>query len=325
MPKVDRIPDLFHMMNDATSVMKYAFHRLKIGVDKSITDVTNLVAEGIDVAKNRANLGVLKEKLRKVLVAQKEYQRHLRRLSTSLHPFVILTGTQQNSTTVESTMQASLTKIKTIKERYEIPDKRNKLQRIERQIPAAAKQVNLWWGWIETSLDSADITLELKEWLIYYLLPYIYWQKQINKTNSKKIRRFYKLSVKAAGEKLKAHRLTPLMYPDEETASEWVKWAHKMSNIFLRTTSAVEGRNGWLSQIHFNGRGLTEKRITSQTTIHNYYLKRSDGTTACERLSEIKPDDLFEYILKKIVILPEPRKGRKRARDNPLILKDVPP
>ena len=87
-----------------------------------------------------------------------------------------------------------------------------------------------------------------------------------------------------------------------------------MTNIFLRTTSAIEGRNGWLSQIHFSGRGLTTKRIKSQTAIHNYYLKRKDGTTACERLSKIKPTDLFDFIMGNIGELPALRAMESRRR-----------
>jgi len=59
--------------------------------------------------------------------------------------------------------------------------------------------------------------------------------------------------------------------------------------------------------MHFCGRGLSEKRLKSQTTIHNYFLKRDGGTTACERLSGIKPECLFEFILKKFDSLPHSR------------------
>ena len=84
-------------------------------------------------------------------------------------------------------------------------------------------------------------------------------------------------------------------------------WANAMCSLFQRTSSAIEGRNGWLAQINVCGRGLTEKSLRSQTTIHNYFLKRQNGTTACERLSGIKLDYLFEFILKKIDKLSDSR------------------
>jgi len=99
-----------------------------------------------------------------------------------------------------------------------------------------------------------------------------------------------------------------MMHKNDEPV--WNSWANEMCNLFQRTSSAVEGRNGWLSQMHFCGRGMTERRLRTQTTLHNYFLKRDDQTTACERLSGIKPECLFEFILKNIDPLPEPRRKR---------------
>jgi hypothetical protein len=63
----------------------------------------------------------------------------------------------------------------------------------------------------------------------------------------------------------------------------WLEWAEWMARQFHRSSSAVEGRNGYLSQMYHNGRGLTEKRLRALTVIHNYGLKRADGTTAAMR------------------------------------------
>ena len=114
--------------------------------------------------------------------------------------------------------------------------------------------------------------------------------------------------------KLLTHSLTDLMLPDGVMKqSTWLTWAKQMTNMFIRTTSAIEGRNGWLTQIHFNGRGLSEKRLKSQTAIHNYYLKRADDTTAYERLTGDITDDMFEYIILNVQSLGEPRKRKARA------------
>ena len=51
-------------------------------------------------------------------------------------------------------------------------------------------------------------------------------------------------------------------------------------------------------------------------------MKRADGTTACERLSQIKSDDMFEVILQRIGPIAQPRNGKIRGRRNGLNLKD---
>jgi len=50
--------------------------------------------------------------------------------------------------------------------------------------------------------------------------------------------------------------------------------------------------------------------------IHNYHIKREDGTTAGERFFGSKPDDLFGYMLDKVPMLKRPRARRKREGDH---------
>lgn len=73
-----------------------------------------------------------------------------------------------------------------------------------------------------------------------------------------------------------------------------------------------------------NGRGLSKSRLKALTVIHNYGLKRQDGSTAAERLFETKFPDLLTWILGQMGELPLPRKGRKRINLDPLILLAVP-
>ena len=80
---------------------------------------------------------------------------------------------------------------------------------------------------------------------------------------------------------------------------------------FQRTTSAIEGRNGYLSRLHHNGRGLSEKDLQVLTVIHNFDLKRADGSTAASRFFGQDFPPLFPWIMSRIGDLPEPRKPRK--------------
>ncbi|MFZ4622622.1 MAG: DUF6399 domain-containing protein [Rhodoferax sp.] len=84
------------------------------------------------------------------------------------------------------------------------------------------------------------------------------------------------------------------------------------------------GRNGRLSQMYHNGRGLTKKRLAALTVVHNYGLKRADGTTAAERLFGSPFPDVFEWLISQMGELPLPRKPRKRIKRNPLMLQGVP-
>lgn len=323
------VADLFHLMTDISNPMRFAFNR-KI---KSIEKLIKVESNNLKSYKNKGKTSVqykeskykieslVKEKA-EVLTAQKHYQREFRAMSTTLHPFLIEDSSRQTSIDAASKMHAGLSQIQSIQDRFKFPDKKNRLARAGHRITPACEQIDLWWDWVSTSLDGAEIEPEQKQWLKSYLLPYVYWKKQINKTRSKEIKKSYVAACLQAEQKLMSEPVSKVMNYDKH--SPWYQWAISMTDWFQRTSSAVEGRNGWLSQLHFMGRGFSKDGIQVQTTLHNYWIKRDDGTTACERLTGIKPPDLFEYILSRIDSVPEPRKRKQGENDNPLNLQGVP-
>jgi len=104
----------------------------------------------------------------------------------------------------------------------------------------------------------------------------------------------------------------------------WLEWGEWMVRQFHRSSSAVEGRNGCLSQMYHNGRGPTGSRLKALTVMHNYGLRHQDGTTAAERLFGTSFPDLFDWLAGQMGELPMPRKARLRVVRNPLKLHSVP-
>ena len=87
---------------------------------------------------------------------------------------------------------------------------------------------------------------------------------------------------------------------------------------YQRTSSAVEGRNGYLSKLHHARRGFYEQSLNVLTIIHNFDLKRYDGTTAAQRLFGHNFPDLFEWSLAHVGELPMPRRSSKLQQSEPL-------
>ena len=54
------------------------------------------------------------------------------------------------------------------------------------------------------------------------------------------------------------HAITQQLAP--HVLAEWHAWANDRVKAFQRASSAVEGRNGFLSQMHHNQRGLPKRR-----------------------------------------------------------------
>jgi hypothetical protein len=96
---------------------------------------------------------------------------------------------------------------------------------------------------------------------------------------------------------------------------QWSSWAKNWVLKFQRSTSQVEGRNARLSETHHCLRGMSKQQITTDTILHNYWIKRDDDTTATERLFKFKPPDLFEWLCDNMPELAMPRQRKKQHND----------
>ena len=160
-------------------------------------------------------------------------------------------------------------------------------------------------------------------WLSEVLLPSLYWPAQAAKTDQPQLRTHYQHLASQAQEILASHPQTPQVTQEER--HQGAQWALRMTQQFQRSSSAVEGRNGYLSQVYHCRRGLSAKRLRVLTVIHNFGLKRPDGTTAAQRLYQLHFPDPLEYLLQSIVSLPVSRKSTKGDSSNALKLLSVPP
>jgi Family of unknown function (DUF6399) len=90
--------------------------------------------------------------------------------------------------------------------------------------------------------------------------------------------------------------------------------AKTLAEVFQRSSSNVEGRNGYLSLRNHQLRGLDHLRKRAcLTAIHNFFLTRPDGTTAAERFFGQKPRPMFAAILEAVEIPPAPLSPPQRA------------
>ena len=69
---------------------------------------------------------------------------------------------------------------------------------------------------------------------------------------------------------------------------------------------------------------VTKNRLAAMTVIHNYDLRRADGTTAAQRLFGSPFPNLFDWLLGQMGELPLPRMSRQRIIHNPLKFNTVP-
>jgi hypothetical protein len=140
-------------------------------------------------------------------------------------------------------------------------------------------------------------------------LPLMYWQEQLHRTRCPGQKAQIALVLQAVDEAFERHPCTRKLTP--ELLAGWKAWAAEHAKAFQRASSAVAGRNGSLSQMPHNHRGLPTRRYPVWTALHNFDCRAADGTTPASRFFRRSFPDLFESVLSQIDELPLPRQRRQ--------------
>jgi hypothetical protein len=246
----------------------------------------------------------------------------MQQLSLCVHPFAIDGSGFQSATEVRASLQQQLNSLCSIANVLPLPNSKPALDKFQQQIPAIAAVVNTWLTWVLHSLSAKQLSPQTSNWLLTRLLPVVYWQQQFNKTKSPALKQAYHSAYTHAHRLYSHDSLTPTISP--EALQHWWAWAEWMVNKFQRTSSPVEGRNGYLSRIHHCRRGFSAHRLQVLTVIHNFALHRADGTTAAQRLFGRPFPDLFEFIVENMSDLPLPRSAKKSQKSEVSSLHTVP-
>lgn len=133
------------------------------------------------------------------------------------------------------------------------------LERWKRQLPCLSGVLHAWWQSVLQALSTQTQDPEIHNWVLHSLLPWVYWHQQTQKTRQPLLKQGYERAAQSAREGFLAHDLTKNLTSVEQ--QQWIDWAIWMCAKFQRTSSAVEGRNGYLSGLHHAGRGFTEQTL----------------------------------------------------------------
>ena len=174
--------------------------------------------------------------------------------------------------------------------------------------------VDIWNSTVKLHVEKLLLPEETKKWFVNDLLPKTYWQTAINKTKYKVTKERLK------GELLKCNENSIDKPADisKEFHLDLKSKAEELCRKFQRTSSQVEGRNGYLSMINHNQRGFDQNRLKVLTVVHNFDIYGLDGKTPAERLfgNKIKHDKIIDYLIDNFGDLPLPRNRIMQVAEN---------
>ena len=236
---------------------------------------------------------------------QTQYRNLLQQFNQTVHPFAVTDSAPQTAAVVAANLQATVAQLETLAQTNDLPKSHAKLKPVKNQIADLASLMDVWWDWVAHSLADQVSDFSHQHWLTHTLLPTVYWERQLANARTDPQRQCYLRALAQAQKHFQCH---PHTHHFQTLALDhWYAWADTMVSRFQRTSSPVEGRNGYLSQINHASRGLPQQRLKTLTVLHNFELKRHDGSTAAQRFFGSSFPDLFEWLLPRMPELPRPR------------------
>ncbi|MCZ6899734.1 MAG: DUF6399 domain-containing protein [Bacteroidetes bacterium] len=328
------VPDLFHASREISKLMGLPFSRKisqaqkdlvksqkKLQKDKKHFSHLAHAIGGSYIEESQSEVRHCQEELKKQIQGKDDYRQMLQAISKIIHPFSDIDSSKQTSEQVEARLKMMTLQLEELRKQFEINDSKNHLGSFKNQIKGLALSVDAWWNLVEQSLLNEHLEPAMLKWVMEVLLPAAFWNEQLSRCDHPLIKESYSQLMIQAQETLLNHSLTKKLQQHE--LEYWSLWAVESVNQFQRASSAVEGRNGYLAQVYHNRRGLSQNRLHALTIIHNFLLKRSDGTTAAQRLYSLDFPDFWEFLMTDLPPLPLPRKRKNMRIPNHMKLLNI--
>ena len=252
-----------------------------------------------------------KQNLDQARLNQETVRRAKAEIGGVYHPYNLSTGQRQDSQIVSELLEDCFDRIQTAT--ADLSDRcKQHVQKAQRVVDSMVATIAFFFQMIDIYFDNMNLSDRDRHLMHHYLIPGYYLKIAAEKERD--------IDQKALIRE-KAQELLSIVegldglhgQGTDCKIEELEKAARNCAEIFQRSSSCVEGRNAQLALRHQGIHRLGEKQLKALTVVHNYYIKRRDGTTAAERFFEAKPDDLFDFLLDHMDYPVRPRNRKKIA------------
>jgi hypothetical protein len=189
---------------------------------------------------------------------------------------------------------------------------KEKLAKARRLLTAMQSTIAFFWATVLERLAAWQLPETVAKWLREDLIPAVYLERVAEKASTSAERK--RLRTRAS-EVLARARSPDGMWGtlSDGQRMDLMAKARECANLFQRSSSCVEGRNGQLSLRHHGLHRLLPRKLAALRVLHNFMIERSDGTTAGERFFGARPKPVFAWLLTRLPLPGLPRPHRAAA------------
>jgi hypothetical protein len=311
------IPDLFHLSHDLAKSyalalfgrLRHAKRDLAHAKQRLETVQQNAQAKRVPIEQAQARGADCSTSMNHWQGVGSAWRQRLANVSRILHPWRLADSTRQTAKEVEEQLGAALEAIETLLEANGLPMTKDTLAKVRKPLPGISALLAWWWQTVHQDVAQRAMTPKWTQWADEFLWPLMYWQEQLRRTRCPGQKAQIALVLQAVAEAFERPPCTLKL--TAEVLAGWQAWAGEHARAFQRASSAVEGRNGSLSQMQHHHRGLPMRRYQVWTVLHNVDGRAADGTTPASRFFRRSFPALFESVLSQINELPRPRQRRQ--------------
>jgi hypothetical protein len=237
----------------------------------------------------------------------------IRGLGHDYHFVDLERGVRRNGQLIAADIHEHIARIRTIAQHEGLSQSCvERIDKAERVVPKMQATIEFVSGYVRQQVAQLAVTPPVSFAMHAKLIP-SYYLERVAQTRS--------VSDGAPLRELAERLRAPLFAPggvlhalSPETQGHLHDEAKRLATVFQRSSSNVEGRNGYLSLRSHQLRGLDlPRKRECFTTIHNFFLTRPDGTTAAERFFGQKPRSMFAAILDAVELAPAPLSPPRKA------------
>jgi len=329
-------PDLFHVQHELVKAVSGALATTQRAARKAAAETQALLAQMQEQRYTPSNAPAkrgpgrppkatasLEQVAQKAEAASREDQRRveqreavarsIRAIGHAYHFVDLERGVRRNGKLIAGDIQAQIDTVRTVAQQEGLSQTcLDRIEKAERVVPKMQATIEFVSGYVRRQVSQLDLAPPASYAMHAFLIPSFYLERVAH------------TRTVSGGEALRAlaTRLrTSLFEPGgvfaalSPTAQSQLKQQAKtLAEVFQRSSSNVEGRNGYLSLRNHQLRGLEHPRKREcLTAVHNFCLTRTDGTTAAERFFGQKPRSMFAAILAFVDIPPAPLSPPQRA------------
>lgn len=241
-----------------------------------------------------------------------ETEEAIRSLSTGYHPVDVETGQLRTAEQIACEFDQAVATIDATVETLGLTGKqREKVAKAKRVLPKMIALVAFFYRHLRQRLEGLGVSEEVVEFVLQTLVPAFYLE-QIARRRCTADERDRRLALSRELLATAHTRGSAFAKLPGELRSQIERLANDCAALFVRATACVEGFNGQLALLHHGFKRLDNQRLAVLRTLHNYFSRRADGTTAAERFYESSHDDLVEWLLDHMEVPARPRRSRNQ-------------